>query len=91
MAWFSCGCTSLLKNDFAELTLWSSIRVAVEMLPDFTALLEIEHFLSTELCKVGLGSQNQVGFSPTCSSATTESWTQNLGDNLVASVEIQPR
>lgn len=44
MVWFSCGCTSLLKNDFAEMTLWTSICIAVEMLPDFVALLEIEHF-----------------------------------------------
>lgn len=42
MAWFSCECTSLLKNDFAERTFWTSICIAVEMLPDFIALLE--HF-----------------------------------------------
>lgn len=44
MAWFSCAGTSLLKNDFAEMTLWTSICIPVEMLPDSIALLEIEHF-----------------------------------------------
>lgn len=80
-----------MKNDFAEMTLWISICIAVEMLPDFIALVEIEHFLSAELCKVELGSQNQVDFSLAHSSATAESCTQNLGNNLVASVQIQPR
>lgn len=44
MAWFSCECTSFLKNDFAEMTLGTSICIVVEMLPDFIVLLGIESF-----------------------------------------------
>lgn len=64
MAWCSYGCTSLLKDDFAEMTLWTCICIAVKCCQISLCCWKQSISLSADLCEVKLGSQNQGDFSP---------------------------